>query len=465
MKMKKLAIASAVSAAMSVGAAFPAFAAVTGLPGEALLVPLVLNDPEEEDDDTNPATDLHTYVNIRVPFTLGQDFVLNTYTAPNVTDGSTITQGDRLELLEIHWTAYTHKSVKIQDGTCYVSPGDSVMWSTDEDFVDEQAEPRGDDGGADDPGDNGILRECGPVGGLGLRGTDGYIGYVIFQTYEGARGASADFAIEGEAWILDDQVIAEAGNGFSILAVPVVPMADGEDTNVVGGQTVGPPQLGLNEVINGRSVDTVGEGLPSDPTSYAPLAAGIRMNNGDGVISNVFFAGPVQGAEGAFDEDRNAGVSLHVTWFDRNDPFRVSFGNLWDEDERPCSFPLDLPWQVNVYAFNLDIDFNRVQARPEFPWRTIQLNHDDESDANVVADINQAVAQAVANRGYESPDYQCEPRGWEYTQMGYYEYRIDEAADNDGEVTSAAVAFTAQEDDEENTAWGGGQMMSARGFQ
>ncbi len=78
MKFRKLALASAAMAAMGVNGL--ATAGVTGLPGEGLLVPLVLGTDGDVDADS-----IATYVTLSVPGTIGQDTMINFFTAPHST--------------------------------------------------------------------------------------------------------------------------------------------------------------------------------------------------------------------------------------------------------------------------------------------------------------------------------------------------------------------------------------------
>jgi hypothetical protein len=437
MKTTKNALALAVAAALGAGA-LPAYAQVTGVAGESLLVPLVMNDPAAQGNGNQ-----NTYVQIRVPQTLGQDLVLQQYTAPNVTADilagteDTVTQSPthvdkngNPYGWKIYWTVYDPWSQPIKSQTCYVSAGDSVLWTTDKDLIAKQGAQN------QDP----EIPAGTPSSICGTDNLAGRIGYVIFQTYSGADGQAADFAMEANAWIIDNNI---ANSAPALLSVPVMPMADGDDSLNLA------PKLGINEIsVGGTWLD----GVPGQPNRYAPLAAGVRMNNGDGSPDRVYVDAGVQGPYG------NQGYSMHVLWFDNNDNRRLGTRTLvWDEHEQWCDFYPNLHREVNVLVYNMSV----TTAKGGASWSGISGGKVQDL---ALTDLVAAVYRDP-NFGYTSGLY-CDPANWSETIMGYAAYEIPESAVEAAgatEVRSAGAMFEAQEDEQQKDAWAR-HMMSARGF-
>lgn len=415
MNIQKLATAVAVTAAIS-GGAGTASAAITGVPGEASLVPMVLHNPGD-----GPA--IETYVGLYVPTTIGQDTIINTYTAPNAAPTPTVQQ---LDVAEIHWTLFDENSVKVENGTCEVSPGDFVLWTTDENVQDVQVDQR------EELLDQGILGlpngvpdpVCGPR-------NPKRFGYVVFQTIPGADGQAADFAFWGAASIVG------FGPGNGHVGIPVMPMADGADPLPSGSGT---PAL-FNEVIAGG---VYGDSQPSDPVKYAPILAGIRMNNANGApTEKVRVQAPIQGPAANL-------RSLHVWWFDRNQEDRVASVLIWDDHEGVCSDAIPLPRELNLWMYNHEVE---VEGFPAGPPNWLNLGN------NVVMNELTSVIDAVQPpllTGYQSRPY-CTPEYWYLDNLddlqsgeealgGYVEYELDEIGEPAAvNVNSAAVSFNLQE--------------------
>jgi hypothetical protein len=422
MNTKKRVLAMAVTAAIG-GAALPAYSQVTGVPGEALLVPLVLHDGDLVANEGD-----HTYVQINVPATLGTDLVLNTYTAPHVSRAGTVVAQSSPDF-RIHWELFDPLSNPVQSGECKVSAGDTVLWTTD-----PMVYP---------------ATRCGPTNGLPVGATGFY--YLVVQTVNGARGRVADFAMEATAFIQEDSInpVAEFEK---LLSVPVFPMVDGRDS----GNPLEQPQLTQNEVIQNNPNWT----SIRSPRQVAPLATGIRMNNGDGFGDVVDVSGAVQGPGGAPWLDQ--GVSLHVLWFDSNNRGRAAYTYVWDDDETYCNMDVPLPRELNILAYNLS-----VSALPN-GWEKIEAgSRENLSLTDVIAAVTVPGYQSGASLPPGQGSY-CQPPGWATTVRGYAEYFIDEAPDTFARLTSAGVAFEAQEATSTNRlyddAWAT-SMMSARGFQ
>jgi hypothetical protein len=420
MKFNKLALVAAVSAAVGGGSGI-ANAQVTGDPGEALLVPLVLSGANEN-------SPIQTYVGLYVPETIGQDTVINRYTAPHVAPEPgypTVTQNLPADA-EIYWVLWDENSVKVADGYCQVSTGDKTVWTTDPNYRLQQLNQRQ---GISQAGVQGIPDPvCGPSVPVSHR-----FGYVTFQTVAGADGYDADFAFWGNAWILDGGVISSTGS--SIAAVPVIPMADGYDTS-----SNEEPSLG-NEVISSGTLHQTPP-VAQAPSAVAPIAAGIRMNNADGdddeqVVLQAEIRGPLTGNE----------MSLHVFWFDKNNADRDVAMDVWDDQEGTCSTGWKLPRELNLVLYNFQIalgaGFGNVSA-----WGNLVKGVPNTVGA--MTDLIDAVQPSTA--GYTSGVY-CLPPYWQPVGgtypgalNGYVQYSMQEEGVGVGaNVNEAAVAFNWQE--------------------
>ena len=267
--MSKKRLALAVAGVLGLGAA-PAFAIVTGVSGEGALVPLMLND-----NTTDGPAGTNTYVELRVPDIIGLDLVLNVYTTPHVAPG-VVPVAMASDDFRIHWTIYDHKSFPVSSGYCPVSAGDTVLWSTDYQLYQAQLAASG-----VAPNGTPTPMACGPASNLSTR-----VGYVVFQTVAGAKGKVADFAFTGTAWIIDQNI---AQTNPSLLSVPVMPLADGADPAQVLADVGNPTKCtgtqlsGANSILN---TGTQPHGV-TNPCAVAPISAGVRMNNGDGI--NAYF--------------------------------------------------------------------------------------------------------------------------------------------------------------------------------
>jgi hypothetical protein len=425
MKSKKLLLASSICAAFA-GVSGIANAGIPAVPGEALLVPLVLTSGPTGD---GPYT--NTYVGLRVPLTIGTDTVINEYTAPNTTTAGISTVQD-LDDPRIYWAMFDATSVKIADGTCDVSPGDMTLWTTDGNVRQVQLAQRA---GILATGVQGIPDPvCGPATTLRPR-----FAYVVFQTISGADGQVADFAFTAEA-------MARAGIYDATISVPVLPMADGADPLPVGSGT---PAF-LNEVISGG---TYGDTIPFQPLKYAPIIAGIRMNDADGnlaeqVVTQMPIAGPAGGS----------GLSLHVHWFDRNDSSRVAFNDIYDDMEGQCSETWPLPRELNLTMYN-----QSVAADKNVPAKTGWDRVDSGFNQNgAKVDVIGAVTAGAGSVGYCPPDYWDKNSigigGTNYpgALVGYVESRINEINNPlpaPGQVNSASAQFSAVEDLDNSGGW------------
>lgn len=320
MKYRKLLLASSVCAAMA-SVAGVANAAIVGVPGEALLVPLMLTDAEEFG-----AGQIETYVALQVPTNLGTDTVLNDYIDIHTSAAGVVTDNTPTDP-RIHWTVYDIRSQPLEDGICEVSAGDMTVWSTNPNVagtggVSVQARQRA---GLQDIAFNGPSPICGPS-------VRPRFGYVVFQTFEGSDGNVADFAFAGQA----GASIVPFYN--AVISIPVMPMADGADSE-------GEVPTFLNSVVVAPSFDT---GNAKDPIHVAPIAAGIRMNDSDAINEDVVTQMPIPGPA---DPITPWAMAMHVSWFDRNGP-TPTHSRVWDDMEASCSDPYDLGNELNIWVYN-----------------------------------------------------------------------------------------------------------------
>jgi len=415
MKFQKLVMATSVCAALS-GVSGLASADILGLPGEALLVTPVM--------DNGNTAGIDTYVALRVPETIGSDYIINTYSAPNTSQAGQVTV-QTLDDPRIYWTLFDENSVKVEDGTCEVSPGDVVLWSTDAGVrILEQGQRAGliAEGITDRP--NPV---CGPS-------NPPRTGYAVFQTISGADGQVADFAFTADA-TLDLTTLAGAYVG-----IPAVPMSDGADPLPSGtGFPIAYPGVEMNEVI---ASGTYGDTRPAVPVRYAPISAGIRFDNGSPFpAENRLTQMPIVGPLGGY------GLAAHVYWFNLNQTGRTSYIDLWDDMEGQCSIPLLVPRELNIWVYNLSI---AVAASPP-GWANIA---GAVRLGNRVTDLIDVVdgGAAYTPRNYCSPEYWDAinpPNLYQGALVGYAENAIAEyryaTAPADGYVHTAGVQYALVE--------------------
>jgi hypothetical protein len=420
---RKLVTAAAVSLALA-GATGSAIAEITGVPAEAQLGPMVLFDPAV-------VGNIETYIALTVPLNIGNDTVVN-LSAPHV-----LANGPTAQINfdpRIHWTLFDENSDEVEDGECFVSPGDTVMWTTDtalqaiqnaQTAAMQQRKP-----GTPDS-------FCGPS-------SPERFGYVVFQTYQGADGLDADFAFWAQGAIVDSASILAAQPNIG--AIPMLGMADGADPSPPGS---GQPSIDNSVINNGN----IGDGNASNPVKYAPILAGVRMNNSDAVDDLVYMSAPIQGVQ------LGNAMSLHVFWFDRNDATRVARTDIWDDQEGSCSYNIPMPRELNLWMFN-----HRIAAGNLPPITAGAPNWANMAPATAVrqdptrglTDVISAVKPSILT-GYASATY-CLPPYWNANVTpdinylgalgGYVAYEFDEINDPQpvpGVVNSAAAAFNWQE--------------------
>lgn len=404
MNVQKRVLTAAVAATLG-AAALPSAAMIPGVAGEALLVPMAVNNL-----DARGQGEMNTYVQIRMPAVLGSDFVLNNFTTPNLRAGQTGSVVLDPEVWEVYWTWFDPESEGVISGSCVGSPNDAIIWTTDEDLLDEQRYLDFEVGAP-------YRTFCGSSAVPN-------IGYIVFETFAGADGLAADFALEGNAWITDNKINYESGT--SLMSIPVFPMADGEDPDGANANTS--PRLGLNEVVVQVSTDggTRGDGQPRSPVVVSPLGSGVRMNNGNpDDLQQIDITGSLQAPL------YGQGYSMHVLWFDQNNGDRPGTQNLiYDEHEERADFRVPIEDELNVIVYNMSyIDGEAadwtLEAEPKnLAWYDLI---DDEPGT------------------YPAPFF------WDFSTWGYVTYLLDEEGTELGGpngtpgVNAAAVFFEAQE--------------------
>lgn len=417
MTTKKLTIAAAVSAALC-GSSAISYASMTGIPGEALLVPLVMSS-----DPGALNTQVETYVSLYVPEAIGQDTIINGYTALHAVPSPGVDPQVLPANPRIYWTLFDENSREVEDGTCEISLGDKVVWTTDVAVVQAaQAATRlalgNVSAGRPDP-------ECGPSGAARL-------GYVIFQTEAGQDGLDADYAFWGNAYIL------ETWTG-GIGTVPVMAMSDGADPS---NWPTTPTTLPNNVVM-----DTLGA------PHAAPITTGIRMNNADGddadtVRMQAEIRGPQTGNE----------ISLHAFWFDRNQApapaaARIAGMTVWDDHEGNCTDTWPFPDEVNVVIYNCDVVIPVADAPPQ-GWGNLfgaACNTPNRGMIDLGNLLTIPPGQGYTNGTYCEADYWAPQPGVAPPYLGaangYVEYEFLEFPNlaGPGLVDSAAVAFNWQQ--------------------
>lgn len=442
MKFRKIALASAVVAAMGINGL--ATAGVTGLPGEGLLVPLALGTDNDVNNDS-----ISTYVTLSVPGTIGQDTMINFFTAPNSTAPLTTTNQAPIDA-RIRWTLFDANSIRVADGYCPISPDDVTVWTNDSRLLAiQRAQDRA-------------------MVGLGLAnipsnicGTsvDLRVGYLVFQTVEGALGRDADFAMAGDAGIAIRTAppgdVLFALNG--VLGVPVLPMADGADASLTQA-----PAL-FNEII-ASSYETV-----LQPRDYAPIFAGNRMNDALPPVNanEVIVQMPIQGP-GLAGVPAEAGtpvpavavpsISIHAHWFDRVNAARTVTVDMYDDQEQPCSFTLPMPREVAIFIPNGWITPVPGTAPTPQGWENMSSLVEGFGALGVPGTIVDVVQAIQGGTGY-APQQMCEPAYWQPNDFsdnrypgavaGMLAYNFIEEGEADsnfvpGSVNSASVSFHAQ---------------------
>jgi hypothetical protein len=295
---KKLALAAGTTAAL-VGS-LSAHAVITGVPGEANLVPLFFWSNTEDAF----GGDKNTVVKFTIPRSVGGDTVIDLLT-PHVVTAEY--EGDSNPALNT-----------------VVDPASGLSKSTSRlhwHFLDQQSNHRVNrsfDVSADD------------VVVINARETlgepyNGFAGYLVVTTETAATGTrAADFAFAADAWLTVEQKGYQRKNVPSAISIPVLPMTDGVDTTSY-------PTFSNNvvEKVLGSSKYPVA----------SPLLSGIRT----GVVGGQ----PIRTVDiplAARDSYRN----VVVFWSDRNG--LATQADEIDSNENDCSTSFSLPQQLNIWT-------------------------------------------------------------------------------------------------------------------
>lgn len=415
MHIKRSITATAVSLALA-GASGSALAEITAVPGEANLVAMFASTPGLAE----------THVALVVPETIGNDTVIE-LANPNFS-GGVFPAPQAFFDGRIHWTMFDEFSEKIANGICEVSPGDVVIWTTS---TAVQAVQQNQTIGMADLNIDAPVSVCGPAN-FNVGVITAPVGYVVFQTYTGSQGLDADFSFTAQASIISPGLPI---NGM----VPALPMADGADPLPSGSGT---PDI-VNSVINRGPYGPLVR--PSDPVKAAPILAGIRMNDSDGVDDFVYMQAPVQGPAAG------NGISAHAFWFDRNDNNRIAALTIWDDQEGACSDSLPLPRELNLWAYNVQVTANTFANGTPPTWANLGAAAPNVNGQ--VLDVIPVVTgpnTGTASRSYCQPPYWNAIGGTTYpgALLGNVEYQMPEINDPapiPGLVNSAAAAWNYQQ--------------------
>lgn len=318
-RFQKLAVATAVTAAMA-GVTLPAQAIVTGIAGEALLVPLTIWDSTDN---------LNTLIEIEVPANIGWESVANVWMAPHTTPIDPLTgpddfkstafpekvvvddgYGGTVNVGAVHWFVFDRKSKHILNDKFPVTPNDVVQLNYKE-----------------------------VVGGDKNGQLDGQPTYMVFVNEASYRKPSvgAVFAMFGDAWLVNDR-------GAQV-EIPVLPMSDGPDTTKY-------PVYSDHVVY--------ASGYPD----VSPLASGNLLNYADGNFGGaIVFDVPLSTA---------GNLTYHVLWRDMNVPtvddlvLQALYGEkslnweagstvdlmVFDSNEKGCSDFIDLKYELEIICYD-----------------------------------------------------------------------------------------------------------------
>lgn len=304
---KKLALAAATTAA--VAGSMNASAVIQGVPGEAVLVPLVYFAIDAS------LGQVDTIFRITAPKSIGYD-VVSQFTAPNTVSSApqasneNVTQAGLVGGLgnptsAVHWFFMSNRSVHNQNGSIPVTADDVATFTASD-----------------------------ALGGFGST-WDGTPGYFIFTTETASLGtADADFAFFVDAYLsVPGGAQGTDANTPAIVPLPSLPMADSLDTAAA-------PTTANNVVEN---VTYVG----NNPVA-SPIVSGIRT-----AIGSTAYNLRVYDVVLANRNDNDLGT-LIVSWNDRNLGSALNSGGSlagadeFDMSETKCSTSFSLPNQLNL---------------------------------------------------------------------------------------------------------------------
>jgi hypothetical protein len=352
-RFQKLAVATAVTAAMA-GLSLPAQAIVTGIAGEALLVPLTIWD----DDRPDPGFDLNTLIEIEVPASVGWEGVANIWMAPHTTPINPLVDPDKYDpaafvsveevgskVAFLHWFVFNKYSEHLKNDVIKVTPNDV-----------EQINFR-------------------DLMGGDLEGVPTYMVIVNDASFKAPENG-AKFAMFGDAWLVNGPT------GTMQVQIPVLPMSDGPDTTdrpVYADHVVYP------------------EGLPV----ASPLASGNLMNYADGIFQG----------RSVFDVPLStpSDLTYHVLWRDMNVPGVDDDGvaivvdilldgilnpratsqvdlMVFDSEEKGCSDTIYLETELEIICW----DPTKTSSNSDCGWNDGLLPSTEEKLSTCKVDENDA---------------------------------------------------------------------------
>jgi hypothetical protein len=284
-----------------------AHAIITGVPGEAFLVPFAVATTNAGIDPIYGEMD--TVVRIVVPASIGVDTVFD-YTAPHTSPTNPVA-GGAAELPEaaalekgnyIHWTFMDSRSRHLLNGEFKVTADDVAVFDW-QDIVNNNAQ------------------------------FSGVTGYLVFQTLAGFNGQDANFSFFADAYFTTGANGTGWDDYWSSVNIPALPLADGADTTAA-------PTLDNNVVVGAATLDT----------HVSPLVSGIRTSIVD--AANQWSVVDLELANSAlqpFGAVSQSVGSLLVVWNDRNATNWGSIGvDVFDDDENRCSATIKLPNELNL---------------------------------------------------------------------------------------------------------------------
>jgi hypothetical protein len=420
---RKTVAASSIAAAL-VGLSGPANAIIEAMPGEALLVPLVLFDPGQPfiaptpgsvDPGTGVITpadpgqpfvpQMNTLVQVTVPAVVGFDTIPAFFTAPN----STPTNAGALPFPEepalgaegafsagVHVFVFNEQSVEIDNFMLPTSPDDFIMINWGDRVVNNA-----------------------PT----LAGQKGYMIITNEKSdpafYPNGWLSPAQFSMMGDAYLVWNPLanVGLPGVGLVDTKIPVLPMSDGANLPTDAPSTA-------DNVI-----------FDSDGTivTASPLTSGMRTNLSDGDLSDFTL----------FDltMSNRFAPTLHVIWVDENiGQSRTQF--VYDDDEKQCSQPIPILNELQVYW-----------TSPALLWPNTATT--DAPDGGLFEDVtlpwvDLATELCYPDRGAivinpGNPGQLFDLLESNILYPGFVRFRIDEYVDTGiGAPESAAVAFSIQ---------------------
>jgi len=346
-QFKKMALAMGVLAATSL----PAHAIIEAVPGEANLLPLVVH------SRVGAVQVVDTYFRVTVPKAVGNDVILNDYTAPNSspTNGTKASPGSEdpgaaalsywsggvyfpVSGSALHWYFLNHRSEKVANGTFNVSQDDVDVrrWSQ-----------------------------------LGGPAWNNYPGYMIIVTDAGNKGNAANFSFTVDTWLRVQN---------KVLSLPTIPMSDGADDK---------PAIGVPTVTN-NVVEIRGNQLSP---KASPLITGQPTVWSDGLPNSTVI-------DLALGSTRN---TLAVVWND------VNGDKLWtgisayrfDNYEQKCSGSISLPDELNIIAVGKEA----VQPAGAQWWKNLVKPDGKQFVAwNYICDVDTAYLAAAQEDNYVEDD-------------------------------------------------------------